>query len=87
MKRGTRFVTLDLFETAKVVEALGVQIDRIDAALKAGAFTKGKRLEVRCQLNGLVALCDRLSKRCVPAIESLRREAQAPAQEGKADAR
>jgi hypothetical protein len=32
VKRGTRFVTLDLFETAKVVEALGVQIDRIDAA-------------------------------------------------------
>jgi hypothetical protein len=87
VKRGATFTTLDLFETAKVVEALSVQIDRIDAALKCGAFAKAKRIEARCQVNGLTALRDRLNKRCVPAIESLRREAQAPAQEEQPDAR
>lgn len=87
MKRGGTFVTLDLFETAKVVAALDVQIDQIDAGLKCGAFAKSKRIEARCQVNGLIALRNRLNKRCAPAIASLRREAQAPAQEEQSDAR
>jgi len=81
MKRGSTFVTLDLFETAKVAEALSVQIAVIDRALKAGAYPKATRIEVLCQVNGLVALRDRLDKRCTPAIERLRMEARAPVQE------
>jgi len=87
VKRGSTFTTLDLFETAKVVEALDVLIEQLDTALKCGAFANSRRIEVRCQVNGLIALRDRLNKRCVPAIESLRREAQAPAQEEQTDAR
>lgn|GEM_PF-6109703 len=87
MRRGATFTTLDLFETAKVVEALSIQIDQIDAGLKCGAFAKSRRIEARCQVNMLIALRDRLNKRCVPAIASLRREVQADAQEGQADGR
>jgi len=87
VKRGATFTTLDLFETAKVVEALDVQIGQIDADLKCGAFAKAKRIEVRCHVNGLIALRDRLSKRCAPAIASLRQDAQAPARKEQSDAR
>lgn len=76
MKRGSTFVTLDLFETAKVVAALGVQIEQLDAGLRCGAFARAKRAEVRCWVNGLVALRDRLNRRCAPAIDKLREDAR-----------